>query len=742
VRVEDPYTFQQSETHIPVSESARHFRRCPISGVWWSGGSILALSLSLCFAATASETRAFSADLALAIDNTLEVNHQVVVRPIGEDTALFTVTREFVPKVPTQPIELVSEPVSIPNGAVVTSFEVQTDGTWRDGHLRHYAAAPAEKGAKNRPFASLAWQTTASAAGIEVPAYVAKMPLRVRYQIWARAQLTDRGLRWQYCEHSDGELAKAGTQFSLDSLSPILQVHRDTNPDSDHCVLIERPLPVPSRLTARYGRYYLGSVWWWRIESAWPLSLPASPDTQAKPVVFVLDTSRSQLQKQGLLAQLQIVKALLTPLRRSEIELILVNRFAMRVFGHFSPAADVDPKVIDALSNTPLGNGSFLDRGMALAVQALSTKATPGRIVVMGDGELRKAFNVAAAIGELRRAPKGTVVNLLEQHSGDANQVEAFDPNSLEESPFEESDVKRLAAVTGGSLHAATVGAQSAANQLALADLLATSLLGAFVKPESWERITLRDATRPGLRDWPSRIPMTGAELDAAPSGNYYPSYLDRLTSTDRDSSVASNSAVLAGARQVWSGFSRTAPPTRLALVGQAAGRTVQIRLKPDPLLEAQLPRLANSEWDIVQCLSVPHHSRYALAAGFLAPDLEFWVPGAKEPDEEEGNSSGGFDTSCNADGMGGWGSGAAPLHGPFPEVAELLKPCGLVISALGKSRVTVETRSSEILDIATSGLDRAKKSCVEEALWGLDLPSDFNHGASATYVLPLAALK
>lgn len=685
-------------------------------------------------------------DIDGAAGNTRESVQQVTVRALAHDTTLFTVTREFEPIVPGKGMALDCAEIAITDGSVITSFAVRTQSDWRQGHLRTYEAAPFEKGAEQRPWASLHWAGGASLPCLEVPAYSATRPLLVRYEIWARAQLTEHHARWIYCDHPDTDDARSSAEFSIYSLSPELTVRRDTDLDSAPCVVVERSLPSPTRLTARYGRYYLGNVWWWRIESAWPVSLAAAQSMQRGPVVFVLDTSRSQLTNNGFTLQLQVVKALVKQLQRAGVEIVLVNRFAQRVFGHFVPAADLDPKALDALANQPLGNGSFLDRGVELAAQVLLNQGKPGRIIVMSDGELRSRFDIAATSYRLRHAPRGTVVHLLQPVAGEADDVESIDPNSEHDSPFMERGANQLSAMFHGTIYTVTIGAKpNGPPTTSLERLLAAALLGDAIKPEAWQHITLRDSTRPGQHEWPTRAGWPYGKPEGyskSSSGTYYPSYLETLTSPDSEESTASKNVVTAGGRQVWSGFSREPPPAKLILSGQAMGRAIQMDLSADPAFEAQLPRLANSQPEVIRCLSLPHHNRYALAAGFLAPTFEFWVSGTNDSQEVGEITSGSGDDWCESNAMGGWGTAPQVANNPFPNVAALVKPCGLVDNAQGPFKVTIETRKFEILDAIASGPDPTRRACLEEAIWSLPLPIGFHQGLPATYTLGFAAVE
>jgi hypothetical protein len=76
---------------------------------------------------------------------------------------------------------------------------------------------------------------------------------------------------------------------------------------------------------------------------------------------------------------------------------------------------------------------------------------------------------------------------------------------------------------------------------------------------------------------------------------------------------------------------------------------------------------------------------------------------------------------------------GRGHLRGPHPRedfapvVREPLAPCRVAPSEKETIRVKVEAQESEILDVSVDGAPDEERRCIEEAIWSLTLPDDFD---------------
>lgn len=178
-----------------------------------------------------------------------------------------------------------------------------------------------------------------------------------------------------------------------------------------------------------------------------------------------------------------------------------------------------------------------------------------------------------------------------------------------------------------------------------------------------------------------------------------------------------------------WSAVSATQPPARLALTGQIWSRKVDVPLRPDAALARELPRLATADTQTMECAtSDERHAAVALAGGFLAPGLSFWVRG--DGGSERAVTASSFDPDCGA-GLSGHGhAGPPPAREELPpSLVQRLSPGGLASNPEGQLVVELETRGNEILDVTVEAGSEQRRHCVEEALWSARLPDKLNDG-------------
>jgi hypothetical protein len=679
-----------------------------------------------------------------AIDNTVETSHYVTFSTLSADTGQFTVTREFSPRNPKVPMSFSSALVAASPSSVITSFAVQTDGTWRAGQLRRYTPASPEKGNPRRPYVSLRWDPEAALINLDSAPFEATTSASVRYELWSRATRTARGFRWTYCPEDANDVPKSVADFRLTVDSPELNVRRSVDEETSNCYVVERPAKMPNQLSARYGRYFLGNVWWWRIESIWPRNIPAASQSE-HPVVLVIDASKSQATSGGIQGQMRVAKAMAAAAPHGSFEIVLVNRFARRVFGRFASASELRLAADDLAAHAPLANGSFLDRGLVLASQSLTDIGKPGRIIAFSDGEVRSQFNTDATVAQLRSAPKGTVIQLVAPERGEGANLRAYEPLVESYSPLWESGLGMLAAAFGGKLFELTAGEKPHPDEPSLQQLVAAALLEQAIEPPEWSWIALRDPSRTGSPEWPANDVYR--HMGRAPSGEYELNHVDALTDIEAAQSFAERSVVSAGQSQTWSGYSRLPPPARLVLSGQAMGRIIHTTVEVDHAFEQQLSRLANSEYEVNRCLGERNHHRVALASGFLAPSLEFFVSGRKPTSSDEEVMYNSRNSSCGYGRDGGWQSGGGITRdNPIPDcrhhpiIENALKSCHLVARQKGTINATIEVRTAEVLDVAVVGKPKTAVACATEALWSVDASADREGRFSCTIALALAS--
>jgi subtilisin-like proprotein convertase family protein len=148
------------------------------------------------------------------------------------------------------------------------------------------------------------------------------------------------------------------------------------------------------------------------------LEIDAAPELKPLPkqaqIVFVVDASHSQAEA-GIAAQLAIVRAYASHVPDASIEIVAYRRTAARVFDAFVPAAELATKLAAAEKAKAFapGNGSALDAGAVLAVQALAKRKGPLRIVITTDELVRSTLTQAIALAALEKTPSGAVVHVV-----------------------------------------------------------------------------------------------------------------------------------------------------------------------------------------------------------------------------------------------------------------------------------------------------------------------------------------
>jgi hypothetical protein len=622
------------------------------------------------------------------VANAIEVRHQVALETVGPDVAVFTVTRELAARTPMRLVCL-SHLMPLPGQSVVDSFSIQTDGTWRKARLRpdprfeeHPVEPPAADAPDDRPCASLRWQP--SGAYLEMPGFHPRGHIAIRYTLWAQGELQRGGRRWSYCATP---LAGSGSGMDQPPVVPeVVKVPDDASvvvgadPESTDCLIIEKRVPPPPTLSARFGAYRTDSGWLWRLELAAPAVLATDWRLpESAPVVLVLDASRSVRRYGGIQPQIAVVRAYLANTPNARVELILVGRTAERVFGHLASPTELDDASAGRVAATALGNGSFLDRGLELAADVLREAGTPGRVIFMSDGELRSRFNRSAAIATLKRAPRGTVVHWLFPEVYKGTSVDHRAPGQI-------GDLVEVPIALGGAAYVVTVSDPSGAELV--------PLLGRLVSPDRLESLEMRDAS----------------------SGAAWPVWPDDGV----------RGQIVAGDRVAWSGVSTRPPPARLAIAGWLWGKRVELGVAADAGLQRILPRVATSDSNLMDCVSSDRHAKRALAEGFLAPGLELRVPGSG--DIENVGVAGGDGSNCGPPVVHGGGRVVAPAPSDLPHgIFVALEACHLLEAENAAIRVKLETYGDEIVDVAVQGASTEERRCAEEALWATALPEDFN---------------
>ena len=187
-------------------------------------------------------------------------------------------------------------------------------------------------------------------------------------------------------------------------------------PDGDGAgghALVEIEPPTIRTMAARLGRVVASAK-----SGFTRLELDAAPQLRPLPrrasVAFVLDVSRS-MTEDDLAAQLRIITAYMSHVPDASAEIVAFDREGRRVFGEFVAQPQLAAAIQKASADGKLkvGNGSALERGLAVAAESLATRNGPTRIVAITDARLRARFRNDLADQALTPAPHGAVTHLV-----------------------------------------------------------------------------------------------------------------------------------------------------------------------------------------------------------------------------------------------------------------------------------------------------------------------------------------
>jgi len=186
----------------------------------------------------------------------------------------------------------------------------------------------------------------------------------------------------------------------------------ETANDAGLAAIVVAPPPIKT-LIARLGKVVASDQ-----HAFSRLEIDAAPELAPVPkaaqVVFVVDLSHSE-GPTGIAAQLALIRAYVTHVPDAQVEIVGYRRRAARVFGAFVAARDLPAKLAAAQKAKVFapGNGSALEAGAVVAVQALAKRKGPLRIVITTDELLRSTFTNRLALTALERAPAGTIVHVV-----------------------------------------------------------------------------------------------------------------------------------------------------------------------------------------------------------------------------------------------------------------------------------------------------------------------------------------
>ncbi|MBL8621582.1 MAG: VWA domain-containing protein [Myxococcales bacterium] len=322
--------------------------------------------------------------------------------------------------------------LELPTGAVVVGLRQRTGGAWIAGRLEAAEAVEARLAAYvDAPFVAARGAVALTGAGAFHDLTLTYVPPRgrvgVEYEVVVPACYA-HGEWVAVVPRLEADPALAVARGRVDDAADVAKrwgepvvdacehiVGYDTADPADH--VLAWPARAATGLRLTDARLTAPGVAVRDVELA--IAPRLAPPPVRPTVVFVLDASKSQ-GADGVAAQLAIVRGYLAHQPDARVEVVVARRAATRLFGDVVPAATVPAALAARATALTVGNGSHLERGLALAADILAAAPGPRRLVAFTDDRLRPALTDDALRAALARLPADAIAHVVVPHAGAA----------------------------------------------------------------------------------------------------------------------------------------------------------------------------------------------------------------------------------------------------------------------------------------------------------------------------------
>ncbi len=596
--------------------------------------------------------------------------------------------------------------IQLPTAAVATKLRVRMAGRWYRGTLlgrkparKLYDTLTSSGPARRRGPALLSWNSPGELE-LKVFPVGGRSTVVVEYELVAPACYSDGHLIADYTGGatksrapslrvrgggtvlSSAQLQKRLGRTSLDHVCSTM----GTNTSADNVRYIAFKHRRKRAVSGRMGSYRVAAN-----SHLVSYDIDIARRLLAKPrrarVVFVVDASRS-VGLANIRAQLSLIRGYIGHLRDAAYEVVLYRRFASRLFGGFVPAN----KALAALATIGdarlrPGNGSNLDRGMALATRLLDGQRGPHRVIAFTDSRFRSGF-AAKLVGQATVGSRALVHYVDLSLSAGTFSWERDDKH----------DLAPIAGATGGIV--ASMSGTGGSSTVIAEQMLS------LVRPDHLDQFQVHGL--PGTPD---------------------------LASPGRYASGRGFRGMFVSKRAVGS----------LRVTGKIWGSAVDMTLRPSDRVSRALPRLVFGH---DAHTSLPKKSVAALArtGRVVSPktSLLAWESRMRKTSFQAmtGHSmsrSYSFSSRCGGPSVGRIGRGylrrvtrkAPPRWAGIlrEHLQDRIAGCDLLHSSHRHASVgvSIETTGREIVGVRVTGAGAALRSCVREAAWQLHLDERFS---------------
>lgn len=147
-------------------------------------------------------------------------------------------------------------------------------------------------------------------------------------------------------------------------------------------------------------------------------------------VSFVIDASHT-MDTSGIEAQLKLMDAYLAHVPWADVSIVAYGRHGQELTNGFIKARDLGKILNEQMAKLAPRNGSFLDRGLAMAIPKLAKRKGSQALILMTDDRLRPAWETPRAVAELAKLPARTVVHVADVAGGGNFAIERDDEHRL-----------------------------------------------------------------------------------------------------------------------------------------------------------------------------------------------------------------------------------------------------------------------------------------------------------------------
>ena len=147
-------------------------------------------------------------------------------------------------------------------------------------------------------------------------------------------------------------------------------------------------------------------------------------------VSFVIDASHT-MDTSGIAAQLKLMDAYLAHVPWADVSIVAYGRHGQELTNGFIKARELGKLRNEHMAKLAPRNGSFLDRGLALAIPQLAARKGSQALLLMTDDRLRPAWETPRAVAELAKLPTRTVVHVADVTGGGTFAIERDDEHRL-----------------------------------------------------------------------------------------------------------------------------------------------------------------------------------------------------------------------------------------------------------------------------------------------------------------------